>query len=55
MPSKTIVMTDAASGTGKDLAVDLVKTGENVVIVAHDAEHGKALIEDVKSAVPKNK
>jgi NAD(P)-dependent dehydrogenase (short-subunit alcohol dehydrogenase family) len=52
MPNKVIVLTDATSGIGKALAVDLAKTGETVVIVAHDAEHGKAMNEEVGLAAP---
>jgi NAD(P)-dependent dehydrogenase (short-subunit alcohol dehydrogenase family) len=47
MPNKVIVLTDATSGIGKALAVDLAKTGETVVIVAHDAGHGQAMLEEV--------
>jgi len=52
MPNKVIVLTDAISGIGKALAVDLAKTGETVVIVAHDAEHGKAMMREVGLAAP---
>ena len=52
MPNKVIVLTDAISGIGKALAVDLAKTGESVVIVAHDAEHGKAMLEAIELAAP---
>jgi NAD(P)-dependent dehydrogenase (short-subunit alcohol dehydrogenase family) len=52
MPNKVIVLTDATSGIGKALAVDLAKTGETVVIVAHDAEHGKAMMGEVEVAAP---
>jgi NAD(P)-dependent dehydrogenase (short-subunit alcohol dehydrogenase family) len=52
MPNKVIVLTDATSGIGKTLAVELAKTGETVVIVAHDAEHGKAMIGGVGLAAP---
>ena len=52
MPNKVIVLTDATSGIGKSLAVELAKTGETVVIVAHDAEHGKAMIGEVGLAAP---
>lgn len=52
MPNKVIVLTDATSGIGKALAVDLAKTGETVVIVAHDAEHGKAMMGEVGLAAP---
>ncbi|HET6595868.1 MAG TPA: SDR family NAD(P)-dependent oxidoreductase [Anaerolineales bacterium] len=52
MPNKVIVLTDATSGIGKALAVGLAKTGESVVIVAHDAEHGKLMMEEVRLAAP---
>jgi len=52
MPNKVIVLTDATSGIGKALAVDLAKTGETVVIVAHDAEHGQAMLGEVGLKVP---
>ena len=52
MPNKVIVLTDATSGIGKSLAVELAKTRETVVIVAHDAEHGKAMIGEVRLAAP---
>jgi NAD(P)-dependent dehydrogenase (short-subunit alcohol dehydrogenase family) len=52
MPNRVIVLTDAASGIGKALAVELAKTGETMVIVAHDAEHGKAMLEEFGLAAP---
>lgn len=52
MPNKVIVLTDASSGIGKALAVDLAKTGETVVIVAHDAGHGQAMLEEVGLKAP---
>jgi NAD(P)-dependent dehydrogenase (short-subunit alcohol dehydrogenase family) len=52
MPNKVIVLTDATSGIGKALAVDLAKTGETVVIVAHDAEHGQAMLGEVGLKAP---
>lgn len=52
MPNRVIVLTDATSGIGKALAVGLAKTGETVVIVAHDAEHGKAMLGEVRRAAP---
>jgi NAD(P)-dependent dehydrogenase (short-subunit alcohol dehydrogenase family) len=55
MPNKVIVLTDATSGIGKALAVDLAKTDETVVIVAHDAEHGKAMMGEVGLAAPNAK
>lgn len=44
MLKKVFVLTGATSGIGKALAMDLAKTGETVVIVARDAERGKATI-----------
>jgi NAD(P)-dependent dehydrogenase (short-subunit alcohol dehydrogenase family) len=52
MPNKVFVLTDATSGIGKTLAMDLAKTGEAVVIVAHDAEHGNTMIGEIGLAVP---
>jgi NAD(P)-dependent dehydrogenase (short-subunit alcohol dehydrogenase family) len=52
MPNKVFVLTDATSGIGKTLAVDLAKTGEAVVIVAHDAEHGKIMTGEIGLAAP---
>jgi NAD(P)-dependent dehydrogenase (short-subunit alcohol dehydrogenase family) len=50
MPKKVFLLTGATSGIGKALAVDLAKTGEKVVIVARDAERGKAALEKIRLA-----
>lgn len=52
MPNKVFVVSDATSGIGKALAADLAKTGETVVIVARDAERGKATFDEIGLAVP---
>ena len=52
MPNKVFVITGATSGIGRALALDLAKTGETVVIVARDAERGKATLEEIGLAVP---
>src|SRR5215211_5636973 len=51
MPKKVFVVTGVTSGIGKALAVNLAKTGESVVLVARDAERGKATLEEVHLAV----
>ena len=50
MPKKVFVVTGATSGIGKALAMDLAKTGETVVIVARDADRGKATLGEIHLA-----
>lgn len=50
MPKKVFVVTGATSGIGKALAMDLARTGETVVIVARDAERGKATLGEIRAA-----
>ena len=47
MPKKVFVVTGVTSGIGKALAADLAKTGETIVIVARDAERGKAVLDEL--------
>src|SRR5215211_2695241 len=47
MPKKVFVVTGVTSGIGKALAINLAKTGEIVVLVAHDAERGKTALEEL--------
>jgi NAD(P)-dependent dehydrogenase (short-subunit alcohol dehydrogenase family) len=51
MPNKVFVVTGATSGIGKALAMDLAKTGETVVMVAHDLDRGQEALEDLRRAV----
>ena len=50
MPSKVFVVTGATSGIGRALTVDLAKTGETVVLIARDAERGKAALAEISVA-----
>lgn len=47
MSSKVYMVTGATSGIGKELATQLAKTGEIVVIVARDAERGNAVQQEI--------
>ena len=47
MLKKVFVLTGATSGIGKALAFDLAKTGETVVLVARDADRGKAVLGEI--------
>jgi len=49
MENKTFVITGAASGIGKALALAVAKTGETTVIVARDAERGQTVLKEFKS------
>jgi NAD(P)-dependent dehydrogenase (short-subunit alcohol dehydrogenase family) len=49
MAKKVVVVTGVTSGIGKALAMGLAKSGENVVLVARDAERGSMVQEEIKS------
>jgi NAD(P)-dependent dehydrogenase (short-subunit alcohol dehydrogenase family) len=49
MAKKVIVVTGVTSGIGKALAMGLARSGENVVLVARDAERGSRVQEEIKS------
>jgi len=49
MAKKVIVVTGVTSGIGKALAMGLAKSGENVVLVARDAQRGSLVQEEIKS------
>lgn len=50
MSTKVFVVTNAGSAPGKALAAELAKTGEVVVMVAPDAEHGNPMLQEVRIA-----
>lgn len=52
MPNKVFVVTGATSGIGKALTVDLAKTGETVVMVARDQDHGEVTLKEIGLAAP---
>jgi len=45
--TKTFVITGGTSGIGKALALDLAKNGETIVLVARDADRGKAVQQEI--------
>jgi NAD(P)-dependent dehydrogenase (short-subunit alcohol dehydrogenase family) len=49
MAKKVVVVTGVTSGIGKALAMGLARSGENVVLVARDAERGSIVQEEIKS------
>jgi short-subunit dehydrogenase len=49
MAKKVVVVTGVTSGIGKALAMGLARSGENVVLVARDAERGNMVQEEIKS------
>jgi NAD(P)-dependent dehydrogenase (short-subunit alcohol dehydrogenase family) len=49
MAKKVIVVTGVTSGIGKALAMGLARSGENVVLVARDAERGSMIQGEIKS------
>jgi len=49
MAKKVIVVTGVTSGIGKALAMGLARSGENVVLVARDAQRGSLVQEEIKS------
>ena len=49
MARKVVVVTGVTSGVGKALAMGLARSGENVVLVACDAERGSMVHEEIKS------
>jgi NAD(P)-dependent dehydrogenase (short-subunit alcohol dehydrogenase family) len=50
MQGKTILITGAAQGIGKETARALAGLGANVVLVARDRERGEAAISDIKAS-----
>jgi NAD(P)-dependent dehydrogenase (short-subunit alcohol dehydrogenase family) len=50
MENKVFVVTGATSGIGKALALDLAKTGQTVVLVARDPDHGGAVLKEIALA-----
>jgi len=49
MAKKVVVVTGVTSGIGKALALGLARSGENVVLVARDAQRGGLVQEEIKS------
>src|SRR5215216_479484 len=49
MAKKVVVVTGVTSGIGKALAMGLARSGENVVLVARDADRGNMVQEEIKS------
>jgi retinol dehydrogenase 12 len=49
MANKVFVVTGVTSGIGKALALRLAKTGENIVLVARDAQRGNQLEQEIRS------
>lgn len=49
MARKVVVVTGVTSGIGKALAMRLARSGENVVLVARDAQRGGLVQEEIKS------
>jgi retinol dehydrogenase-14 len=49
MTNKVFVVTGVTSGIGKALALSLAKTGENIILVARDAERGGQLEQAIRS------
>ena len=47
MENKVFVLTGVTSGIGKALALDIAKTGERLVLVARDADRGKAVLHEI--------
>lgn len=47
MSSKVYVVTGATSGIGKELAIQLARTGEIIVIVARDADRGNEVQQEI--------
>src|SRR5512144_2942298 len=50
MENKVFVVTGATSGIGKAVALDLAKTGQTVVMVARDPDHGSAALKEIAIA-----
>jgi len=49
MAKRVVVVTGVTSGIGKALALRLARSGENVVLVARDAQRGSIVQEEIKS------
>jgi len=49
MAKKVVVVTGVTSGIGKALAIGLARSGENIVLVARDADRGNMVQEEIKS------
>lgn len=49
MPNKVVVVTGATSGIGKALAMDLAKKGETIILIARNADRGRAALQELGS------
>ena len=55
MENKVFIVTGATSGIGKALALEIAKTGQALVMIARDVDHGQSALQEIRRQAPNPK